>query len=219
MKHIYYDKSWDFIFDDQLPQPYFQKLVNILEKEYEENIIHPPKEHIFNAFKLTPFNEIKVVIIGQDPYHGENQAMGLSFSVNSTCKIPPSLRNIYKEIESDLNIKPPINGDLTFLAKQGVFLLNSVLTVENGKANSHQKIGWELFTDYVIKQISLHHSSVVFILWGANAQKKSVLIDENKHVILSSVHPSPLSSYRGFFGSKPFSKTNDFLITPINWTD
>ncbi|MDD4545008.1 MAG: uracil-DNA glycosylase, partial [Bacteroidales bacterium] len=176
---------------------------------------------IFNAFNLCPFSNTKIVIIGQDPYHEPNQAHGLCFSVKEPTPIPPSLQNIYKEIESDLGIKPRETGDLTSWARQGVLLLNATLTVQAHRAGSHQNKGWEEFTDSVIRIISEKKKNVVFILWGAYAQKKSVLIDETKHLILISPHPSPLSAYRGFFGNKHFSKANDYLetkgISPINW--
>ena len=187
----------------------------------ENCIVYPKKKDIFNAFELTKFEDVKVVILGQDPYHDENQAHGLAFSVQYGVKTPPSLKNIYKELNSDLGISTPSHGNLESWAKNGVFLLNTVLTVRAHAAHSHQKIGWEDFTDYVIKTISDEKENIVFILWGKPAQKKVKLIDEKKHLILMSAHPSPLSSYRGFFGSRPFSKTNEYLkqnnIVPINW--
>jgi len=181
----------------------------LLFKEYPN--IYPPKEQIFRALKLTPFENIKVVILGQDPYHGEGQANGLAFSVNKGIKVPPSLRNIYKELESDLNIKSPLHGDLTSWAKQGVLLLNSVLTVEKDNPGSHKNIGWEEYTDSLIKEISDKKKNIVFILWGKYAESKKSLIDEKKHFIISSPHPSPFSARKGFFGSKPFSRTNSYL--------
>ena len=175
------------------------------------NNIFPPKKQIFRALELTPFENIKVVILGQDPYHGEGEANGLAFSVNKGIKLPPSLRNIYKELESDLGVKPPIQGDLTSWAKQGVLLLNSVLTVEKDKPGSHRNIGWEEYTDSIIKEISDKKENIVFILWGKYAQSKKDLIDERKHLVISSPHPSPFSARKGFFGSKPFSTTNTYL--------
>ena len=175
------------------------------------NNIFPPKKQIFRALELTPFENIKVVILGQDPYHGEGEANGLAFSVNKGIKLPPSLRNIYKELESDLGVKPPIQGDLTSWAKQGVLLLNSVLTVEKDKPGSHRNIGWEEYTDTIIKEISDKKENIVFILWGKYAQSKKDLIDERKHLVISSPHPSPFSARKGFFGSKPFSTTNTYL--------
>lgn len=173
--------------------------------------IYPPKELIFRALELTPFENIKVVILGQDPYHGEGEANGLAFSVNKGVKLPPSLRNIYEELKSDMGIKIPNHGDLTSWAKQGVLLLNSVLTVEKDKPASHRNIGWEEYTDSIIKKISDKKENIVFILWGKYAQSKKDFIDERKHLVISSPHPSPFSANKGFFGSKPFSKTNTYL--------
>ncbi len=188
-----------------------QTFVSDLSKAFKSGEVYPQRSQLFYAFELSPFKETKVVILGQDPYHGEGQAHGLAFSVPAGMKIPPSLRNIYKELEEDCSVKTPTHGDLSSWAKQGILLLNTVLTVEKSKAGSHQKKGWEAFTDEVIKVISRKRENVVFILWGSPAQKKQKLIDANKHHIIESVHPSPLSSYRGFFGSRPFSKTNLFL--------
>lgn len=200
----------------------FKNFYNMIMKLYDEKTIYPLKENIFNAFKLTSFENVKVVIMGQDPYHGEGQAHGLSFSVQDNVKIPPSLQNIYKELYSDLGIPPKNTGNLTGWAKEGVLLLNSTLTVEKDKANSHQGLGWQYFTDYVIKVLNLSEKPIVFILWGNFARSKKVLITNPKHLILESPHPSPFSAYNGFFGSKPFSKTNDFLIKnnikPIDWS-
>lgn len=199
----------------------FLKFLNIIEKEYNEKIIYPPKQDIFNALKFTPYQNIKVVIVGQDPYHGENEAHGLSFSVKKGIKLPPSLKNIFKEIYNDINIIEPSCGDLTSWAKEGVLLLNSTLTVEKDKPNSHQKLGWDILTDYIIKVINLKKEPVVFILWGNFAKSKKELITNKHHLVLESAHPSPFSANKGFFGSKPFSKTNEFLIKnnrkPINW--
>ena len=199
----------------------FKKFYHIVEHEYATKTIFPPKDYIFNALKLTPYKDVKVVIVGQDPYHGVNEAHGLSFSVQKGVKVPPSLKNIYKELYDDLGVKPCDNGDLTRWAKQGVLLLNSVLTVEKDKPASHKNLGWERLTDYIIKLLNNKKDPVVFILWGNFAKSKSSLITNPKHLIITSPHPSPFSARYGFFGSKPFSKTNDFLIKnhlePINW--
>ena len=189
----------------------FQKFYNIIMNEYDNKTIFPPKDHIFEALKLTSYKNTKVVIVGQDPYHGIGEAHGLSFSVQKGVKIPPSLKNIYKELENDLGIKPKLHGDLTNWAKQGVLLLNAVLTVEKDKAASHRKLGWERLTDYIIKILNQKEEPVVFILWGNFAKEKRELITSPKHLILTSPHPSPFSANSGFFGSKPFSKTNKFL--------
>ena len=199
----------------------FKKFYHIVEHEYATKTIFPPKDYIFNALKLTPYKDVKVVIVGQDPYHGVNEAHGLSFSVQKGVKVPPSLKNIYKELYDDLGVKPCDNGDLTRWAKQGVLLLNSVLTVEKDKPASHKNLGWERLTDYIIKLLNNKKDPVVFILWGNFAKSKSSLITNPKHLIITSPHPSPFSARYGFFGSKTFSKTNDFLIKnhlePINW--
>ena len=199
----------------------FKKFYHIVEHEYATKTIFPPKDYIFNALKLTSYKDVKVVIVGQDPYHGVNEAHGLSFSVQKGVKVPPSLKNIYKELYDDLGVKPCDNGDLTRWAKQGVLLLNSVLTVEKDKPASHKNLGWERLTDYIIKLLDNKEDPVVFILWGNFAKSKSSLITNPKHLVITSPHPSPFSARYGFFGSKPFSKTNDFLIKnhlePINW--
>jgi len=192
-------------------KPYYKNLENFLEKEQSSYTVYPPSEQIFNAFNMTSFDEIKTIILGQDPYHGKGQAHGLAFSVQDNVPFPPSLRNIFQEYCSDLGYEMPKNGNLTKWAEEGVFLLNAVLTVRAGEANSHKAKGWEEFTDAIIKKISDEKEYVVFILWGNPAQKKIKLIDESKHLILIAPHPSPLSSYRGFFGSKPFSKVNTYL--------
>ncbi|NLN73442.1 MAG: uracil-DNA glycosylase [Bacteroidales bacterium] len=216
------ESSWKKLLIDEFNQDYFINLKKFLLEEKQNNIIYPKGSDIFNAFNFTPFNKLKLVILGQDPYHGEGQAHGLCFSVPHGIKIPPSLVNIYKEMESDLGIKSPQHGNLEKWAKQGVFLLNATLTVRKNQAGSHQNKGWEIFTDRVISLISEKSENIVFLLWGSYAQKKSTLIDAKKHLILKSVHPSPLSAYRGFFGCKHFSKSNDFLISkniePIDWT-
>ena len=199
----------------------FNEVYKKVMHEYELKEIYPPKDYIFNALKLTSYKDTKVVIVGQDPYHGEGEAHGLSFSVQKGVKIPPSLKNIYKELYSDLGIVPEDNGDLSNWAKQGVLLLNSVLTVEKDKAASHRNIGWDVLTDYIIKMLNLKEEPIVFILWGNFAKKKAKLITNPKHLIITSAHPSPLSASRGFFGSKPFSKANNFLVNnklkPIDW--
>ena len=193
----------------------------IKEERQKGKIIYPSDADTFRALELTPLEKVRVVILGQDPYHGENQAQGLAFSVPADQKLPPSLRNIFKELANDLGHGPPQKGDLTSWAKQGVLLLNTALTVEAGKAGSHHGKGWELFTDSILSLISEQRKNVVFVLWGAPAQKKTQLIDESRHLILTAPHPSPLSSYRGFFGSKPFSKINTYLqsqgLSPIDW--
>lgn len=200
----------------------FKNFYNKIMAEYDTKTIYPPKNYIFNALKLTSFKDTKVVIVGQDPYHEEHQAHGLSFSVQKGVKIPPSLQNIYKELEVDLDIKPRVDGDLTGWARQGVLLLNAVLTVEKGHAGSHRNMGWELLTDYIIKVLNTKNTPVVFILWGNFAKEKAKLITNPMHYIIMSPHPSPLSAYSGFFGSKPFSKTNNYLeshgLTPIDWS-
>lgn len=213
--------AWKKVLLNEFEKDYFKNLVNFVKSEYKTKTIYPPAAKIFAAFDATPFDDVKVVILGQDPYHGPGQANGLSFSVNDGIKFPPSLQNIYKELEDDLGIAAPSSGDLTKWASQGVLMLNATLTVEAAKAGSHQKKGWENFTDAVIDHINREMENVVFILWGSYAQKKGAKIDRNKHYVIESAHPSPLSVYRGFWGSKPFSKTNEFLrsknITPINW--
>ena len=199
---------------------YFTELWKKVEERYETTKCFPPKDQIFRAIELTPFDEVKVVIIGQDPYHNDNQANGLCFSVSDKVKAPPSLKNIFKELEDDLGIKKTSN-ELEMWAKQGVLLLNATLTVRAHEANSHKDLGWEQFTDFIIKEISDKKENVVFVLWGAFAQKKAVLIDASKHFIIQSAHPSPFSVHKGFFGSRPFSKINQFLEEkgkePINW--
>lgn len=215
------EESWRHHLQDQFKLDYMISLKEKLNVEYDSKIIFPSKENIFSAFNLTPFEKVKVVIIGQDPYHGPNQAHGLCFSVQPDVKIPPSLVNIYKEVESDLNIKMPPHGHLKAWAEQGVLMLNSILTVEAGKPMSHKNLGWEQFTDKVIDIINEKKENVVFMLWGSPAHAKAKNVDTKKHLVLKSVHPSPLSSYRGFFGCKHFSQCNDYLKSkgkePINW--
>lgn len=200
---------------------YYAKLYKFLQAEYGKYVVYPKADDIFNAFHLTPLNQVKVVIIGQDPYHNEGQAHGLCFSVKKGVEIPPSLVNIYQELESDLGIKPPNHGCLTSWAEQGVLLLNTVLTVRAHQAGSHQGIGWEEFTNRAIEILNEQDRPIVFILWGRPAQAKKTMLNNPNHLVLEAPHPSPLSAYRGFFGSKPFSKTNQFLqehgVTPIDW--
>lgn len=205
-------KNWQSIIEKSVKKDSLIALKSFLEKEYNEEIIYPEKEDLWTAFEWTSYEEVKVVILGQDPYHGKGQAHGLSFSVKVDQKIPPSLRNIYKELANDLGIPPANHGYLKNWADQGVFLLNTVLTVREGKAASHRNKGWEELTDAVIQSLNDKENPVVFILWGAEAKKKIKLIDQEKHFIISSVHPSPLSAYRGFFDSKPFSKANQLLL-------
>lgn len=213
--------DWDEILEEELEKTYFKDLVLILEEEYKNKVIYPPKNKIFNALKLCSFENTKVVIIGQDPYHGENQAEGLAFSVQEGLRIPPSLNNIFKELKSDLNIDKPNHGSLIQWSKEGVLLLNAVLTVEKDKAASHSNLAWAIFTDAIIKILNANKEKLVFILWGNFAKSKESLINKTKHLVISSNHPSPLSASRGFFGSKPFSKTNEFLkknkLKEINW--
>lgn len=214
--------TWETIINQEKQKDYYKNLQIIIDEKYETTTVFPPKYKIFNAFSLTKFDNLKVVILGQDPYHGIGQAQGLAFSTPENIKNPPSMQNILKEIELDLGVKSTCeNGDLTPWAKQGVLLLNTVLTVEEKKAGSHQKLGWEIFTDNIMKYINENCKDIVFLFWGNPAIKKSSLIDENKHHILTSVHPSPLSAYRGFFGCKHFSKTNEILKSiskePIVW--
>ena len=211
---------WDELIQSELQKPYFKDLVEFLKVEDKQKVILPIKENRLNCLKLTPYENVKVVIIGQDPYHNYNQAHGLAFSVEQG-KFPPSLRNIYKELVSDMKVEYPTTGNLSSWAEQGVLLLNTSLTVELHKPLSHQGKGWETFTLEIVKNVNEKKTPVVFILWGAHAQKFSKFINQEKHLIIKSVHPSPLSASRGFFGSKPFSKTNDFLLEnqmkPINW--
>jgi len=214
--------SWQAMIGSEFDQPYMQNLKEFLQAEKSTGkTIYPPGPLIFNAFNHTPFDQVRVVIIGQDPYHGPDQAMGLSFSVPQGVKVPPSLVNIFKEIHQDLGLSMSGSGDLTPWADQGVLLLNATLTVEQAKAGSHQKKGWEQFTDSAIKALNAEREGLVFVLWGSYAQKKGAVIDRAKHLVLESVHPSPLSAHRGFFGNRQFSTINDYLVnrgeTPINW--
>lgn len=215
------NKSWKEKLEEEFTKKYFLDLNHFVEEAYETKKIFPPKDLIFNAFNTTPFHDVRVIILGQDPYHGDGQAHGLSFSVNDGIKTPPSLVNIYKEINRDLGTMIPSSGNLTRWAKQGVLLLNSTLTVEAHKAGSHQNKGWEIFTDEAIKRLAQEKEHLVFMLWGSYAQKKARYIDKEKHLILESVHPSPLSAYRGFIGCSHFSLANKYLLEhgfdPINW--
>lgn len=214
-------ESWKEALKSEFIRPYMNELKTFLAEEQQNHTIYPHASYIFNAFNLTPFESVKVVILGQDPYHGAHQAHGLSFSVQEGVPLPPSLRNIFKELVDDIGCSFPRSGDLTRWAEQGVLLLNTLLTVREGEPFSHKERGWERFTDQVIRTLSEQREHIVFILWGAPAGKKATLIDETKHCIIRSPHPSPLSSYRGFFGSKPFSRTNGYLsshkIAPIDW--
>lgn len=214
------NKKWDIILKDEMKKEYFRNLGIFVKKEYKSKQIFPPYENIFDALRFTDYDDVKVVILGQDPYHGLGEAHGLSFSVHQNVAMPPSLQNIFKELESDLGIKRT-NSDLTDWAKQGVLLLNSIMTVEKDKPLSHQNKGWEIFTDNIIKYLNDREEPVIFLLWGSFARSKKNLITNKRHYIIESVHPSPLSAYRGFFGSKPFSKINNFLEKNkkeiINW--
>ncbi|OCQ51720.1 Uracil-DNA glycosylase [Photorhabdus australis subsp. thailandensis] len=216
--------TWHNVIGNEKKQPYFIDILAYVAKERQAGkTIYPPQQDVFNAFRYTELSDIKVVILGQDPYHGPNQAHGLSFSVQSGIPAPPSLVNMYKELASDIpDFQYPNHGCLISWAKQGVLLLNTVLTVERGNAHSHANLGWETFTDKVIAAINEHRSGVVFLLWGSHAQKKGHFIDSNKHHVLKAPHPSPLSAHRGFFGCKHFSKANELLekqgLEPINWT-
>jgi uracil-DNA glycosylase len=221
--------SWKELLDTELQKEYYQNLSSFITNEYNTKTVFPPYNSIYRAFELIEPKDVKVVIIGQDPYHGRDQANGLAFSVAKGCKIPPSLRNIYKELHDDIGCEIPDHGNLEKWAGEGVLLINSVLTVIESQAHSHKNHGWEIFTDAVIKILSEKYSHIVFVLWGAPSQKKSILIDTSKHCIIRSTHPSPLSAFRGFFGSKPFSQANKYLkqygrgevdwcITPLQQT-
>ena len=213
--------DWDDVIGQEFEKEYYRKLRIFLDEQYRNKTVYPLPRYIYTALRLTPYKDTKVVILGQDPYHEPGQAHGLSFSVSKGIEVPPSLQNIYKELHDDLGCTIPNHGFLIDWAKQGVLLLNSVLTVEAHKANSHKGKGWEELTDAIIKKLNEKDEPVVFILWGANARSKKQYITNPKHLIIESVHPSPLSAYNGFFGSRPFSRTNDFLIrnglTPIDW--
>ena len=215
------EEGWGRELAGDFEKPYFRDLTEKVRHAYDTTIVYPQGSKIFNAFNLTPFDEVKVVILGQDPYHNEGQAMGLSFSVPDGMELPPSLHNIYTELESDMGLPAPATGDLTEWARQGVFLLNTILTVRAHSPKSHRGWGWETFTDEVIKLLSKKRRNLVFILWGSEAQKKAFLINPHEHLILKGVHPSPLSAYRGFFGKNYFSRANAYLVahgkSPILW--
>ena len=215
------NKKWDIVLKDEFNKEYFKKLGIFVKNEYKTKICYPQYKDIFNALRYTDYDEVKVVILGQDPYHGVNEAHGLSFSVRDDVRRPPSLNNIFKELESDLGIKKT-NNDLTNWAKQGVLLLNSIMSVVKDTPLSHKEKGWEIFTDNIIKLLNEREEPMVFILWGGYARSKKKLITNKNHYIVESVHPSPLTAYNGFFGSRPFSKTNNFLISkniiPIDWS-
>jgi len=210
-KKVTIDKSWQVVLQGEFEKEYFRLLSKFVREEYKNHKIFPVPKNMFRAFDLCPFDKVKVVIIGQDPYHGTGQANGLCFAVNSGIKLPPSLQNIFKEIENDVGTKPNLDGDLSRWARHGVLLLNATLTVRAGSPGSHQNKGWEEFTDSVIRVISEKKKNIVFILWGNYARQKGAHIDRTKHLVLESAHPSPFSAYSGFFGSKPFSKTNEYL--------
>ena len=218
---LHLNPDWKAFLKDELNSNTFQAIISKLESERKHHTIFPENEVLFNAFNQTNIDDLKVVVLGQDPYHGKGQAHGLSFSVPNGVRIPPSLRNIFKELKADLNLPISQNGNLNTWAEQGVLLLNSTLTVREKQAGSHQKLGWEDFTDSIIKKIADKKEGLIFLLWGAFAQKKSILINDKKHYILTTTHPSPFSAYRGFLGCKHFSKTNEILVNnkkqPINW--
>ena len=213
--------DWNPVLRDQFVEPYWAELQGFVQHERRASTVFPPEEEVFSALHLTPHNDVKVLILGQDPYHGEGQAHGLCFSVRRDVNIPPSLQNIYKEMQSDIGVVPPTHGNLESWARQGVLLLNAVLTVRAHNAGSHRNRGWEVFTDQIIRVVNAKTERVVFLLWGAFAQKKKQLIDVDRHVVIESPHPSPLSAHRGFLGSRPFSRTNAALTDagrdPIDW--
>ncbi|TGK79835.1 uracil-DNA glycosylase [Leptospira montravelensis] len=221
MKDVQIESGWKEVLKEEFEKTYFTNLREWVRDQYKTSTVYPPAKLIFNAFDSCPFDQVKVVILGQDPYHGPGQAHGLCFSVNEGVPFPPSLQNIFKEIADDLQKPIPKSGNLTHWANQGVLLLNATLTVQKDKAGSHQNKGWEEFTDATIKILAEKKSNLVFLLWGSFAQKKEFLIPPNKHLVLKSAHPSPLSAYRGFLGNKHFSKTNEYLLTqgkkPIDW--
>lgn len=219
--NVQIEESWKQQLAHEFEQPYFVRLTDYVRREYAATTIYPPGRLIFNAFNLCPFDRVKVVIIGQDPYHGPGQAHGLCFSVNDGVKFPPSLVNIFKELQADLGVPLPLTGNLTRWAEQGVLLLNATLTVRAHQAGSHQRQGWEEFTDAAIRRLAEGRENLVFLLWGAYAQKKGAFIDRNRHLVLASAHPSPLSAYNGFFGNRHFSRANEYLAAhgkePVNW--
>lgn len=218
---VNFENDWDKVLEGEFDKDYYKELRKFLIEEYRSQIIHPSMYDIFNALKTVPYEDVKIVILGQDPYHGPDQAHGMSFSVRPGIPAPPSLQNIFKEIRDDVGCSIPEHGYLMEWAQQGVLLLNTVLTVREGQANSHKGRGWEIFTDRVIELLSRREKPMVFLLWGGNARSKKKLIDGSRHLILESAHPSPLSAYRGFFGCRHFSRANDFLrkngMEPVDW--
>lgn len=219
---VNFGNEWDEVMKGEFDKEYYLKLRRFLKREYFTQTVYPPMENIFNAMKTTSYNDVKAVILGQDPYHEPGQAHGLAFSVQKGTQIPPSLRNIYQELNADLGIPPAPHGQLTKWAEHGVLLLNTVLTVRRGQANSHKGMGWEIFTDDVIMKLNEREKPIVFILWGGNAKTKAKLITNRQHLILTAAHPSPLSAYNGFFGCRHFSRCNEFLaangIEPVDWS-
>ncbi|WP_138492907.1 uracil-DNA glycosylase [Paenibacillus pinistramenti] len=216
-----FDNDWDEVLAEEIQKPYFQELRYTLAREYKQHTVFPPKELLFTALKLTSFSGTRVVILGQDPYHGPGQAHGLSFSVQPGVRIPPSLQNIYKELHDDIGAPNPGHGSLLHWARQGVLLLNAVLTVRQGQPNSHKGIGWETFTDAIVEKLNEREKPLVFILWGSHAQQKGSFVDRKRHKVITSPHPSPFSAHKGFLGSRPFSETNRFLAehgeNTIDW--
>lgn len=217
-----FGNDWDDILKEEMEQPYFQELMSWLDEEYKEHTVYPPRDLLFQALRLTPYHEVKAVILGQDPYHGAGQAEGLSFSVQPGVKVPPSLRNIYIELKEDMGVPTPSHGSLVSWGKHGVLLLNTALTVREGKPASHRGKGWERFTDTIIRLLNEREQPMVFLLWGNHAAEKEVLINTEHHLVIRSAHPSPFAARKGFFGSRPFSRTNTFLQEhgqqPVDWT-
>ena len=219
---VHLGNEWDEILREEFEADYYRRIRAILKKEYAEYEIYPPKEDIFNALRYTSYSDVKAVLLGQDPYHGPGQAHGLCFSVRPGVEPPPSLKNIFRELETDMGLEPPTSGCLTPWAQEGVLLLNTTLTVRRGQANSHKNLGWTQFTDAVIRKLNDRTQPIVFLLWGGNARSKRELITNPQHLVLETVHPSPLSAYNGFFGCRHFSQCNEFLmkngVAPIDWT-
>lgn len=219
---VHLGNEWDEILREEFESDYYRRIRAILKKEYAEYEIYPPKEDIFNALRYTSYSDVKAVLLGQDPYHGPGQAHGLCFSVRPGVEPPPSLKNIFRELETDMGLEPPTSGCLTPWAQEGVLLLNTTLTVRRGQANSHKNLGWTQFTDAVIRKLNDRAQPIVFLLWGGNARSKRELITNPQHLVLETVHPSPLSAYNGFFGCRHFSQCNEFLmkngVAPIDWT-
>ncbi|NUU62511.1 uracil-DNA glycosylase [Paenibacillus agri] len=217
-----FGNDWDKVLQEEVEKPYFDELRYALAREYKTHTVYPPKDQLFSALKLTPYEGTRVVILGQDPYHGEGQAHGLSFSVMPGVRIPPSLRNIYAELHEDIGMTIPAHGYLKHWAEEGVLMLNAVLTVRESQPNSHKGLGWERFTDAIMEKLNERTVPMVFILWGSHAQKKGAFIDKNRHLVIQSPHPSPLSAHRGFLGSRPFTQANRFLeshgLQGIDWT-